>query len=69
MIQGAVMGWLASLGSISRIIGGLWTGFALASAGEEYLALGAPAVIMLLCLAGTTVLVVQTYRASKATNL
>lgn len=62
--QGAVMGWLASLGSVSRIIGALWTGFALAGSGGALLALGAPSALMTLCLAGTLVLVVRTYRSS-----
>jgi len=61
--QGAVMGFLASLGSISRIVGGLWTGFALGGPGA-LVALITPSAIMFLCLAGTLLLVFQTYRAS-----
>jgi len=67
--QGAVMGWLASLGSVSRIIGALWAGFALGSTGGTYLALGVPSAFMLPCLLGAAVLVVQTLRASKNTKL
>jgi len=62
--QGAVMGWLASLGSVSRIIGALWTGFALASSGGAFAALGVPSGLMVICLIGTLMQVVQTYRSS-----
>jgi len=62
--QGAVMGWLASLGSVSRIIGAVWTGFALAGAGGASLALGAPAILMTLCLVGTLVMVGLSCRSS-----
>lgn len=70
--QGAVMGWLASLGSVARIVGALWTGFALAGSGGAYLALGLPSAAMVVCLVGTLMLIVQTIRSSthgKSKNL
>jgi len=66
--QGAVMGWLASLGSVSRIIGALWTGFALAGSGGAFVALGIPSALMVFCLLGTFALVIQTYRSSLRTS-
>jgi hypothetical protein len=62
--QGAIMGFLASLGSVSRIFGAVWTGFALAGTGGAYLALGVPALIMVMCLVGVVAIVIQTYRDS-----
>jgi len=61
--QGVIMGWLASLGSVSRIFGALWTGFALASKGGAFVALGVPAFVMSICLCGILMIVVQTYRS------
>lgn len=65
--QGAVMGWLASLGSISRIIGSLWVGATLEKG--AWLALGGPAIIMIPCLLGTSFLVVRMIRTSYNTKL
>jgi len=62
--QGAVMGWLASLGSISRIIGGLWTGLALGGKGGPVMALVMPSGLMFLCLVGTATIVYKTARGA-----
>lgn len=67
--QGAVMGMLASLGSVARIVGAVWAGFALSSSAGIVLTLTVPASIMLLCLTGTVMLVVNMHRASQSRKL
>jgi len=64
--QGAVMGWLASLGSVSRIIGALWTGTILGTKGGPFVALGVPAFIMVPCFIGTTYTLVKLIQKKRA---
>eukprot|EP00026_Physarum_polycephalum_P004471 Phypoly_transcript_04492.p1 GENE.Phypoly_transcript_04492~~Phypoly_transcript_04492.p1 ORF type:complete len:512 (+),score=76.74 Phypoly_transcript_04492:273-1808(+) len=63
--QGAIMGWLASLGSISRIVGALWAGATLGLQGGTYIALGVPAFLMVPCFMGTSYMVIKMIRDTR----